>query len=218
MKIIDRLGFRASGYGVGSLCSNQLYFSFVHKEGDVYTLLHRSYQCRMFLVDDLFSEARVLDKETRFFIHGSKEYIDNMFTNLPSLNSFEEKAGVTLTQLIRYDDGGLIVEGDALWQSNLWKISLYSLLLKCLSYSGGVPSNDARDELLYYNTVIANHGLLCSNMKNPNELTSKNYSYYEKDRQFWNSHTTAGVYEILSGGNKAQLKVMKEWVENEANI
>lgn len=215
MKIKDIYDYRKVGYGAGSPCSNQLFFTFVHKEGDVYTLLHRSYQCRMFLVDDVFYEKRELDKETRFFIHGCKDYIDNMLINLPSLHEFEKKAGITLTQLIRYDDEGLIVEGDGLWQSTLWKVSLYSLLLKCLSYDKGVPNASASYERDYHTAVMNNVDLLCKNIHNSKELTSKNYDYYTKERRFWDSHTAAGIYEILSGGNEAQLRVMKEWEANE---
>lgn len=208
---------RGAGSGAGAAGSIRVFFTVLDKKNDIiYKLLHSSYQCRMFLVDNFYNKANLpSDKATNayYFIHSNEVSIDNILKNLSLLHAFERKAGIFLTKLIKYDKSGIIVEGDIEWHNTLWKVSLYSFLLKTLAYLGGIPTGDFNQETVYYKEFKKNEELFCKNMKNNQELTDRNYDFYTKAGIMWSSHSTPGFYSICSGENPPQRKVMEDFIK-----
>lgn len=222
IKLINSM-YRSCGEGAGAAGSLPLFFTTLAKDitrEDSYVLLHNSYQCRMFLVDNVYEEreSRLPPKSalnTLYFLHGREDTITNIINNLPLLNKFEEEAGISLTKLIPYDEAGIIVEGDLEWSKTLWKISLYSFLLKTLAYPKGVPTGGGNQETTYYREFIINKKLFCKNIKNNKELTSSNYDFYAKSTIIWSSHSTPGFYSICIGLNPPQREVLEQFAKGE---
>lgn len=136
-----------------------LLFSFVKKEGDVYTQLFQPVKCRDFLGDLIYSKKSGLpiciygfnysykthpydeDMLRMSLTFPSSKEIKNFKNNFAFLNNketrrAEEGWGLYMSQYHEVDKEPLtlIIEADPLWQSNTWKLSLFSYYLKLMSY------------------------------------------------------------------------------------
>lgn len=206
--------YRSSGGGAGSPASKRVYFSFINKQVDGYNILHPSYFCRDLLTDWLYNRKGTLtlpqlDKGiTRLFIHANKEDIKRILRNVKYLHSFEKDAALPLTKFIKYDDEGIIVEGSLWWKTACWKISLYTFLLKKLSYVKATPWKKAYYETLYDREIGKNYSLLVSNMKNRKEINKRNTPNVERKYRYWWNPYNAGFHSILSFQYHPQKKVM----------
>lgn len=107
-----------------------------------------------------------------------KEY-NSILNNIGVLNSLEKEYGIKQTKiLLTQEKNTLVLEGDKLWQSNVWKISLYSFLLKLLCYDlthGLVASKYSSPEDSYAKTLFEkdNLHLLMSNLHMMDEVVHK---------------------------------------------
>lgn len=128
-------------------------FAYAHLEGEKAKQLCGYFVCRDFLGDALFAEeqgkqAKIygfswtpskqkIDRDkTRLLLQfSSLEMKKAMEKNLSILHGVEKDNDFTLTTLTDSDkDSELLVEGDSNWQASVVLISLYSFLLKCLTY------------------------------------------------------------------------------------
>lgn len=137
---------------------NETLFSFVVPSGEEdYQELFFPVKCRDFLGDAVyvtkygrnipiygFNFKDNLDSETTMLLiqNKDKKYIDNFFNNLDKLWEIERNNGIPLTIVERVSDTEVLVFGDKLWQSKVWAISLYSFLLKCLTYPNGAEGKE----------------------------------------------------------------------------
>ena len=130
--------------------SKNLQFSFVN---DKYEQLTTSFKCRDFLGDFLWSKVNkspvsIFGLEYDFsknpydeeVFRLSLEFPDNetkeiFLKNLNFLHEKEKKAEVSEFCLLETQDPlTLIIEANPIWQSTIWKTSLYSFYLKIMCY------------------------------------------------------------------------------------
>lgn len=82
-------------------------------------------------------------------------YVETVKKNLESLHQWEEENGLEKTQMLVADDPtgmlGIIFIGDKAWRSALWKITLYSYLLKRTTYASFLPKGTGGEE--YWNAL-----------------------------------------------------------------
>lgn len=217
MKIVINSTYRDNGGGAGSPMSKRVYFSFINKQVDGYNILHPSYFCRNLLTDWLYNRKDTPtlphpDKGiTRLFIHAPKEDISRILRNIKHIHSFEEEAALPLSKFIKYDDNGIIVEGSLWWQTACWKISLYTFLLKKLSYVKATPWRKAYNEVQYTREIGHNYSLLTSNMKNRKEINKRNTPNMERKYRYWWFPSGAGFHSVLSIPLHPQKKVMLDY-------
>jgi len=129
-------------------------FAFVSKIDDnSYKQLHLAVKCRDFLGDCIWSGiTKQVASIWSFKFNASKTPLDTdklrlsmkfpdkysmecFINNFYTLDQKDLLAGTFLSKWYPTDqDNTIIVEADPLWQSEVWKISLYSYYLKVISY------------------------------------------------------------------------------------
>jgi hypothetical protein len=129
-------------------------FAFVSKiDGNKYKQLHLAIKCRDFLGDCIWSgitgqevliygfkfnasETKIDTDKLRLSLKfPNKDSMDNFRNNFDLLKQKDLLAGTSNSQWVLTDQPNtIIVEADSLWQSNVWKISLYSYYLKFISF------------------------------------------------------------------------------------
>jgi hypothetical protein len=135
--------------------SISLLFAFVNKKENIYSQIFFPVKCRDFLGDCIWSKATGLPAQIYSFSFDNNktpldtnylrmsltfptiEVLDNFKNNFSSLNKKEATVNpvITRTNYFETDDPlTLIIEADPIWQSNVWKISLYTYYLKLLCY------------------------------------------------------------------------------------
>ncbi len=128
-------------------------FAYAHLDGENINQLCGYFVCRDFLGDALFAEEQgkkaqiygfswtpskqKIDRDkTRLLLQFSSPELEKAFKkNLSILHGVEKDNDFALTVLTDSDkELELLVEGDSRWQASVVLISLYSFLLKCLTY------------------------------------------------------------------------------------
>lgn len=132
--------------------------AWVNKIGEEWTTLYSPEDCRTRLNDYWYKTVKnysydwrvqnpvgvVPDEEcTAIFFYG--RFLTNVKKNIKKLNTLEEEHGIIPTTYI-VTNKGIIFIGDKIWQSALWKITLFSFYLKSLTYSKWVDG----PEMEYY--------------------------------------------------------------------
>jgi hypothetical protein len=136
-----------------------LLFSFVRKETsgakgeDVYTQLFQPVKCRDFLGDLIYSKKSGLsiciygfnysykthpydeDMLRLSLTFPNKETYLNFKGNYHIIEEKERKYGIKMSTYYKtQDELSIIIEADPIWQSNTWKLSLFSYYLKLMCY------------------------------------------------------------------------------------
>jgi hypothetical protein len=130
-----------------------LLFSFVKKEGDTYTQLFQPVKCRDFLGDLIYSKKSGLsiciygfnysykthpydeDMLRLSLTFPNKETYLNFKGNYHIIEEKERKYGIKMSTYYKtQDELSIIIEADPIWQSNTWKLSLFSYYLKLMCY------------------------------------------------------------------------------------
>ncbi len=147
-----------------------------------------------------------LDQEhTSIFFTVSDRHEERVLENIKKLNRIEKKYGISLTtvQFVEYRNkapsnnrlgAGVIFTGDKDWQSNLWKISLYSFLLKAVCCSNFLSSS-LEDIKEYAKVYRANRNNLLPKVKT--EFTEIAGDY----KEFNQVHVLSGFVSICTGQN-----------------
>ena len=190
--------------------SIDLKFSFVRKlDEDSFKQLHNHAKCRDFLGDVIWSNktgnnvgiysfyykkpGNEIDADkTRLslrFPDGESE--GNFMANLHFLQ--EKEANYGLSQLVVFKTQvkhHWIIEADSDWQSNLWKISLFTFYIKLLSYKTPKEAKEPENEYLADLTPKKEHKLM-SHIK------------VMFDEKFGNGiyevHNNSGFHSLLNG-------------------
>ncbi len=130
--------------------SVDLQFAFVNKN---YEQLTTSFKCRDFMGDFLWSRVNNSIANIYGFQYNFKEnpydtecfrvslefpdtkVKDLFLSNLPYLHKKEEEAGTSLCKLLETQEENVyVLEGDPIWQSTVWKTSLYTFYMKVMCY------------------------------------------------------------------------------------
>lgn len=78
---------------------------------------------------------------------------DNFISNLPILHEKEKEAGTTLSAVYKtQEELTLLIESDKLWQSSVWKLSLFTFYLKLISYKDVSCLSDPEDRYMEHLT------------------------------------------------------------------
>lgn len=169
-------------------------------------------KCRDFLGDCIWSmktgnEAQIYGfqynyadmpydlETTRFSLQFPNEESKGYFlTNLPQLHEKEAKAGVKLTEVFTTNHKDrLIIEADKSWQSNLWKLSLYTFYIKMISYKDIKHLKDPESDYIKELTSEKETKLLDAVTKEVKEIMHDNISIV---------HNYSGFYSLLQGTNE----------------
>ncbi|UOF80670.1 hypothetical protein [Caudoviricetes sp.] len=120
----------------------------------------------------------------------SKGFFMKNFDNIMQIDKYLEHSSLFYET---DDENTLIVEASPYWQSDVWKISLYTFFLKCLSYKSmeclQVPEKDYFD---YLPEQILDR-LLSQVVESPKEIL------YDNIRE---QHHHSGFVSIIKGSNK----------------
>jgi len=130
--------------------TQSLRYSFVNKISDTkYEQLHKLFLCRDYFCDCIYGNIhnkkiqiygftwdaphqKLDSNKTRILIVGKE--VENLINNIDRLNTIEAVNGFSLTQIIPILKNKIIIEGDPIWMSNTFMISLYSFLFRIMSY------------------------------------------------------------------------------------
>ena len=131
----------------------EIKFAFVKKIENKYTQIHSEVKCRDFLGDCIWSKARGEKVSIWKFNYSFAknpfdddclrlsiafpdiETKDNFTNNYQKLVAKELEANTIQSVILETEDPLCIVlEADKAWQSNIWKISLYTFYIKLFSY------------------------------------------------------------------------------------
>lgn len=134
----------------------QINFTFANKNDEKHTLTEvcMPFRCRDYLNDILYCEEtskshsevygfrydpakQKIDRDrTRLILHcASPAMIQQMKDNQAILTTVENAGGFAHSKIIDVKDNTICVEGDPVWMRANFMISLYTYLLKCLTYS-----------------------------------------------------------------------------------
>lgn len=125
-------------------------FAFVNKlPDDVYQMVHHPVLCRDYLGDCVWGERNqkpiscynftfdpttmCLDQDkTRLFVKANPK---NILANLEILHEIETQNGFELSEILpSSEDCEYVIESDSKWMHSVFTISLFSFIVKCLSY------------------------------------------------------------------------------------
>lgn len=191
------------GWGMG--------FVFKNEDG-TFGLLQDPESCRGYIQDRLYAEDHTDGGLRRgwFYNYGKmskdKTYIlmyqaspTRVEENLASLNEKEKRIGVEETKIypVQNIPSSFIFVGDKVWQSNYWKLSIYTFYLKRLNYP------DANPEL--YVPFRPFEEKFLSKVKNFTQETLK---------KSWGMastiHDLTGFYSIATKKNEEMYKLLLE--------
>jgi hypothetical protein len=136
--------------------TKSLLFSFVTRKDEVFTQLFQPVKCRDFLGDLIYSKKTGEPVHIYGFSYSYKkdpydedmlrmsltfpneETLQNFFNNFEELDILATKERIADTNYstlqLTNDPLTLIIEADPIWQSNTWKLSLFSYYLKLMCY------------------------------------------------------------------------------------
>lgn len=141
---------------------------------------------------------------------------DDVSTNIKKLNRIEKKYGISLTTFEFVDvfssytktfvGLGVVFTGDKDWQSNLWKITLYSFLLKAACSPRFLSSS--KEGIKTYSKIYR---------KYKDKLLPKVKTVFNEVldyTSFTRVHASSGFVSICSGDNPVMAKILLEEEEN----
>lgn len=186
--------------------SMDIKFAFVNAD---YQRVHQPCKCRDFLSDMLWSRKKAepiqiygltynyaehpYDTEvTRFALNfPTQEAADNFKKNISYLHEREEKYKVaSLSKILDTDTSNvLIIESDKVWQSDGWKLSLYTFYIKLMSYYDVTRPKSPEERYLRALTPEKEHQFL-SHLHTDFPDSLHNELYY--------SHNYCGFYTALT--------------------
>ena len=179
-------------------------FAFVNKKGDEASCPAK---CRDFLGDCLWSRATGKDvsiykfkysfKETpydvdtlRLSLHFPDDKTKELFIkNIIKLRLIEESIGIKDTKIFATQYKNiLVIEADKVWQSAIWKLSLYTFICKVCCYNH--EENIGQPESRYYSEYLKNKELLFS------KLLDKTNDYWYDD--IGSTHDMSGFFNLCT--------------------
>jgi len=182
-------------------------FAFVNKKGGEVSCPAK---CRDFLGDCLWSRATGKEvniysfkysfKDTpydvdtlRLSLHFPNESTKELFTkNIDKLNLIEWNIGIPKTRIyITQYKNILVIEADKVWQSAIWKLSLYTFICKLCCYKD--EKNIEEPESRYYPAYVEKRGILFK------KLLDKTNDYWYDD--IGSTHNSAGFFNLCTKAN-----------------
>lgn len=209
-----------TGYKPGEIFQAlDIKFAFVNKiEEDTYKQVHLAIKCRDFLGDCIWSkltgnkasiygftynyeEAPYDDDKLRLSLKfPSKEDYDFFVANFHKLHEIEETANTEKS--VWYptaEENTIILESNTVWQSAMWKISLFTYFLKVISYENednlGKPESNYTKKLT---TEIKNKLL--------SKIVPVNYVYLADNIGI--AHNNSGFISVITGQAAEMNKVL----------
>lgn len=200
--------------------SINLKISFVNQKDNEFHQIFQGVKCRDFLGDCIWSKktgnkAQIYSfgynyKETPFdddalklsLTFPNEETKNNFITNFKYLTDKEiHEANVKESELYLTDDKDtIIIVADKVWQSCVWKISLFTFYLKLISYSDVQKPQKPED---YYLTVLTPEieKKFLKQINNETEHTSNDIHM---------AHNYSGFVSIIKNQNKEMNKLLLE--------
>lgn len=188
--------------------SIDLKFSFVTEKDGVYTELFSPVKCRDFLGDCIYSKHKkeevciygfsFLFEETPFdedkiklsLTFPNTEAMENFKKNFFTQSLLEKQYKIAPSVWYETDHKEtLVVEASKIWQSAIWKISLFTFYLKLLCYQTREQAKDPENEYLKALTPEKEEKLM-KNIRKEKEIYNHNIIRVHHD---------SGFYTILRG-------------------
>lgn len=122
---------------------------------------------------------------------------NNFVNNIKYLNDIEIKYGITPTEVLETQDISIVVvEGDKVWQSNCWKMSMYMMYLRRIAHKNpNEPHENSSDYefLNYFNNhapIMAEHNMMTN--------IHVDCDYMEEEYSGYTAHSSSGPMNFLS--------------------
>ena len=194
-------------------------FAFCKKVSeDTYEQLHTDIKCRDFLGDCVWSretkksvsiygfnfdanethiDTDCLRMSLTFPDKGSKSYFKK---NVEFLKVIEDTAKTSNIKILTTDTPlTYIIEADSIWQSAVWKISLYTFYLKLISYKDTASAEDPEGGYLKVLLSDNNEEKLLNQVHNMKEILAKDIN---------TAHNYSGFVSIIKNQNKEMNKLL----------
>jgi len=202
-------------------------FSFLHEETDHFIELFSPVKCRDFLGDCIsaqstgnygsiynFTPPKKLDKDKTKLLISSERGIElyNIDKNLSYLTNIELKNKFNTSFILGVKEG-LIIIGDSRWMSNVATISIYSYLLRTLSYNNPTKIKTG-NEADYKKRIGDNYQLLLDNIYKI-AIPVQNGTGWEND-SIHCAHNSSGFVSLFSSkkNNNTLSKLFFEEITN----
>lgn len=183
-------------------------FSFLNKiDNTTYKQIHTEVKCRDFLGDVLWSkftknntyiyrfkfdynQANLDEDKLRLSLKFPDiESKNNFINNIDKLNNLFKSCGVEPTFFLETHNAAyLIIEADPAWQSNIWKLSLFTFYLKVFSYKSTRSLKSPENKYIRVLTPTIKRKLF-KQIKNKTEEF-----YYDTISE---THNFSGFYSII---------------------
>lgn len=135
-----------------SMQSKSMRFAFAYENGEVLEQVMPLVKCRDYLKEQILytyydKKMAIFGFDTAYNVKNTEEYTGLLLDipndaerilfckNFPILQEYEKKLGFEQISEYYFVGPQIFVKGDVLWQKSCLNISLYSLLLRTLSYS-----------------------------------------------------------------------------------
>lgn len=218
MRKIEKINQIDSGWGFNT--SFNITFVVPTKTPKVWQEASMATNCRSYLCNYLHASKTnigntyVKQPLTSFPLVKEKTYLfvkltgklnpDEVKKKLSLLHKWEKLAGISLTEMQYFHDKkapGILFVGSKCWQSTLWKITIYSYLLKKVFYQD-----------TQFDSIINKFlPILIKKVKTENRET------YEKPTDGSYIHALTGFVSICNGGNRPMYKLLfgKDYIKTE---
>jgi len=193
-------------------------FAFLNKvKNNKYKQIHTEIKCRDFLGDCLWGTTTrnkvniygftfnpiksIISQEGLFLslLFPDNNSMSDFKTNFPTLREKERQLGLVLSEMIETDkERTLIISADKVWQSAIWKLSLYTFYLKVISYETPSCAEDPENGYLDVLSPDKEEKLL-------SKLHDNNEVLYETIHL---AHNYSGFVSILTDRNKVMNRVL----------
>lgn len=199
--------------------SLEIKFAFTSKIDDLtYNQLHLAIKCRDFLGDCIWSgkvnkpasiynfsfdakntplDMYKLRMSLKFPSKESKAFFKK---NIGFIHVREDMLGIEHTKIITTNKPlTYIIESDSIWQSAVWKISLFTFYLKLISYKDTTLLEDPEDK--YFKELMYNHNeeKLLKQVHNHNEILANSIN---------TAHNNSGFLSIIQNRNKVMNQIL----------
>lgn len=196
-------------------------FSFVKKiDSNTYEQVSNPIKCRDFLGDCIWSKSSGkaaniygfyynyqdtpydLDKLRLSLTFPDLESLDNFKNNISTIKDIENKYKISPSKIKKTDDEyTLIIESSKVWQSARWKLSLFTFLIKCMSYKTINDLQSPEDSYITVLTEEVKHKLM-SKVKRFNKEVPAN------ENDIHTVHNYSGFVSICKNQNKEMNKLL----------
>lgn len=194
-----------------------IHFAFVNANGEQ---IHQPGKCRDFLGDIPWSKKFDLPVSiyNMSYYHDENPYdetclrlsmkfpsvesIKKFMEHFHYINQMEEFAGTQLSKFIpTTKKDTLIIEADPVWQSQTWKLSLYTFYLKCCSYDDPQNPSSGTVESRYAETYSPYEERVLKQVNNPEDLMRDD---------LYTNHNASGFISMIKNQNKTFMKMIGE--------